>query len=110
MTMPANEFETGFATPRDQGPGENESLIRNSERFNTQAESSIGMRSGALSQQPTSVLSQLSKSPVAMNLSAASQSSRLLPNGFVMANTAQGSSAQTAETANYLRMDGENSI
>jgi hypothetical protein len=99
VTMPGNEFESGFSAPRDSAVGMSLGLLARSAQFNELATSSIG--------RPQSVLSQLSPSPIAANLSAPSQQSRLLPNGFVLPNTAQGSSPQSAETANYLMMRGD---
>ena len=51
-------------------------------------------------------LQQLAPSPVAANLSAPSQRDRLLPNGFILGNTMNGAAENTAETDNYLRMEG----
>jgi hypothetical protein len=55
---------------------------------------------------PHSVLSQLSPSPIRANLSAASGQSRLLPNGLILPNNANGAAGPTAETENYLQMEG----
>lgn len=67
-----------------------------------------GQRWTAMSQaaatRPTSVLQQLSPSPVAANLSAPSQRDRLLPNGFVLNNMSNGTSSDTAENEQQLRM------
>jgi len=52
----------------------------------------------AAATQPNSVLSQLSPSPIAANLSAPSQRDRLLPNGFQLSNYANGASAPTSQT------------
>lgn len=56
---------------------------------------------------PHSVLNQLSPSPIAANLSAPSQESRLMPNGFVLSNTQAGASPTTAATENFLATRGE---
>ncbi len=61
----------------------------------------------AAGERPNSVLQQLAPSPIAANLSAPSQQSRLLPNGFVLGNNANGASPTTTSTENYLKMSGQ---
>jgi hypothetical protein len=102
MTMPGEPFEAGFAAPRDQEPGMNESLLNSSARWNAQAQSSIG--------RPQSVLNQIGLSPVAQNASAPSMADRFNSfTGTVMPNTNNAGSAETAETALKLRLRGDNS-
>ena len=91
----AQHLNAGYMSGRGPlSPG----LQTSSDRFNAQAQ--------AAATRPNSVLQQLAPSPVAANLSAPSQRDRLLPNGFILGNTMNGAAEQTAETDNYLRMEG----
>lgn len=99
MSTPYEPLSQGYQEGRGtESPG----LERISDRWNEQAQSSIG--------RPQSVLNQLAPSPVAANLSAPSQRQRLLPNGYQLPNFSVGSSPQTAEATANLRLKGDNSI
>lgn len=97
MTMPiGGHFSDGF----DSGRGiESPGLAQTSARWTELSQASA--------EQPHSVLQQLAPSPVAANLSAPSQESRLLPNGYQLANNANGASTSTTSTENYLKMAGQ---
>ena len=91
----AQHFSAGYNTGRfpELSPGLQEQGARWS------AES---LQAGS---RPQSVLSQLSPSPVAANLSAPSQQDRLLKNGVVLPNTNNGAAEPTAQTDTYLRLE-----
>lgn len=102
MTMPeeptpmGQHFSSGYAAGRGpMSPG----LEVQGQRW-----SELG---AASAEHPNSVLQQISPSPIAANLSAPSQQSRLLPNGFVLGNNANGASPTTTSTVNYLKMSGQ---
>jgi hypothetical protein len=81
-----------------RGPG-SASLAEDSAKWQEMAQAGLG--------KPTSVLQQLSPSPIAANLSAPSQRERLLPNGFTLSNTSNGAAEPTAQADNYLKMSGQ---
>jgi hypothetical protein len=89
-----DHLHAGYQSARGtESPG----LEAISQRWNEQVQAGVG--------KPQSVLSQHSPSPIAANLSAP-----LLPNGYELPNTAAGSSSETAQKANYLRLQGEDAI
>ncbi len=86
-------FAGGFQSGRGpMSPG----LEATSERWNEMAQ-----QAGTA---PHSVLNQLAPSPIVANVSAPSQRERLLPNGYMLDNYANGAASPTAQNEGNLRM------
>lgn len=94
----AGNFSGGFDTGRE--PALSPGLQAQSAKWNSSARNNLG--------RPTSVLSQIGLSPVALNASAPDMQDRYNSfSGTLLPNMATGSSAESAETAMKLRFAGE---
>ena len=91
----AQHMNQGYMAGR--GP-ESPGLEAQNERWSSMIHQNLG--------RPTSVLQQISPSPIAANLSAPSQRERLLGNGLILPNLSNGASSGTAETDLEVRMAG----